>query len=133
MCLFNPSLIFPGFGEVWRCCISKCHLFEITPFAGWLEIANAIHQARIITPADLAPLSFSECAFLGEINASGAIPSYCGNRPYVGGAITLREIHFLSKRETESRNLIPQLMADSVDGGLFSKNGKPKETPYAYL
>lgn len=70
MGLFGPSLIFPDFWEVWRCCITKFHLFEIRPFSGWLVVVISLIHAHISTPSELAALSFSECAILDEMNAS---------------------------------------------------------------
>ena len=32
--LDDPSLIFPDYWEVWRCPITKFHLYEVRPFAG---------------------------------------------------------------------------------------------------
>ena len=66
----DPSLIFPDFGEIWRCRIAKFHLFEIWPFAQWLKVATALNKAHIEAPSDLASLIFAECAALDEVNAT---------------------------------------------------------------
>ena len=70
MGLYDPSLNFPDYWEVCRCCITKFHLFEIRPFAAWLKIAISLCQAHISTPSDLATLTFSECTVLDDINAA---------------------------------------------------------------
>ena len=115
MGFFDPSLIFPDFGEMWRCCITKFHLFGSRPFAEWLKIVTALNQAHISTPPDLAILSFSECTGLGEVNASGgdiillwqSALCWRGDNPQ-------EQPFFLSKIEAMSRNLITQLRVDSV-------------------
>ena len=44
-----------------------------------------------------------------------ATPSYCGNRPHVGGATTIRRRpFFLYKREAESHNFISRVRVGSV-------------------
>ena len=112
---FDPSLIFIDHWEVWRCCITKFHLCEIRPFAGWLKIANALSLAHILAPSDLAALSFSECAGLDEVNASNgdiillrqSDLCWMGDNPQA-------QSFFLSKREAASRDLIVSLRVDSV-------------------
>ena len=86
MCIFGPSLIFPDFGVVWRCCITKFHLYEIPPLYGWAELVTALREARIRTPLDLAALTLAESTVLDDVQEArgGALCSF-GSRPSVGG------------------------------------------------
>ena len=57
--LDDPSLIFPDYWEVWRCPITKFHLYEVRPFAGWLALVSVLHGLRMKTPSTWLPLRYT--------------------------------------------------------------------------
>ena len=100
---------------MWRFCITKFHLFETRPFAGWLKLVTALNHAHIATPSGLETLSFSERTVLDEVNASnGDIILIWQSALCWRGDSPQEQPFFLSKREAVSRDSIAQLRVDSV-------------------
>ena len=69
---WNPEIIFPESWEIWRAMITKYHLCEILPFAGWVEITHHLSKSQIFTPLDLAQVHHSEALALDtSLNLDG--------------------------------------------------------------